>query len=82
MLGGRASSRTTCGWCSFNSAASSTVTTRSPSGMKEESTFNSVVLPAPEPPETKMFSLIFTHAARNAAMPWVIVPKPMRSSTV
>ena len=52
MLGGRASSVTTCSWRSWSSAASSIVTMRSSSGMKDESTLSIVVLPEPVPPET------------------------------
>ena len=47
MFGGRDSSRTTCGCCSFSSAASSIVTIRSSSGMNDEITFSVVVSPAP-----------------------------------
>ena len=41
-------------WRSCSSAASSIVTMRSSSGMKEERTLRKVVLPEPVPPDTKM----------------------------
>ena len=62
MLGGRVSRRTTWRCCSCSSAASSIVTMRSLSEMKLESALSSVVLPAPVPPETMMFSRAATHA--------------------
>ena len=68
MFGGRLSSRTTCSCWSCSSAASSMVTMRSSSGMKEESTLSSVVLPVPVPPETMMFSLA-SHAGVAGARP-------------
>ena len=82
MFAGRASSRTTCGWTSFSSAASSTVTMRSVSGMKPESRLRRVVLPDPVPPATMMFLRITTHAFMNSAALCVQVPKRMKSSTV
>jgi hypothetical protein len=36
-------------------------------GMNEESTFSSVVLPEPVPPEMTMFSRALTQASRNLA---------------
>ena len=59
-LGGRHSSRTTCSCFSRSSAESSMVTMRSRSEMNPESTLSKVVLPAPVPPETTMFSRAFT----------------------
>ncbi len=82
MFGGRASRRRTCCWLSCSSAASSMVMTRSSSGMKEESTFRVVVLPAPVPPETRMLSRPLTQARRKSATGWVSVPKLTRSSSV
>ena len=41
---------------------------RSSEGMKDESTFSVVVLPAPVLPETMMFSLPSTQAARKSAV--------------
>ena len=55
-LGGRVSSRTTCGCCSCSSAASSMVTMRSPWSIRRDSALSMVVLPEPVPPETMMFS--------------------------
>ena len=52
MFGGRDSSGSTCCWWSWSSFASSTVTMRSSSGMKLDSTFSSVVFPVPVPPLT------------------------------
>ena len=67
MLGGRVSSRTTCSCRSCSSAASSIVTTRSCAGIKAESTFKSVVLPEPVPPETRIFNLPCTaHLSRSS----------------
>ena len=54
------SSRTTCGWMSDSSAVSSTVTTRSVSGMKKASAFKSEVLPELVPPDTRMLQRFFT----------------------
>src|SRR5689334_19207322 len=51
-FGGRASNRTTCSCRNASSAASSTVTIRSPSGIAPDSAFNVVVLPDPVPPLT------------------------------
>ena len=58
------------------------VTIRSVSGRKEESTFSSVVLPVPVPPETMMFSFALTHALSSSAIAGVRVPKRIRSCTV
>ena len=55
-LGGRVSSRTTCGCCNCSSAASSTVTMRSPGSIRRDMAFISVVLPEPVPPEMMTFS--------------------------
>ena len=68
MFGGRVSSRTTCSWCSCSSAASSIVTMRSRSEMKLDSTFSSVVLPAPVPPLISMFSRARTQCSRNSSI--------------
>ena len=65
MFAGRVSSRTTWRCRSISSAASSMVTTRSSSPMKLESMFSSVVLPAPVPPETMMFSRQATAALQE-----------------
>src|SRR5579871_4448090 len=48
-IGGRVSSRTTCGCCNCSSAASSIVTVRSAASIMRDSAFNSVVLPEPVP---------------------------------
>ena len=58
------------------------VTMRSSSGMNDERTLSSVVLPEPVPPETKMFRRAFTQASRNSTISGVAVPKRIRSSTV
>ena len=68
MLGARVSRRTTCSCFICNSAASSMVTMRSVAGIYPESTFNKVVLPAPVPPEIKIFSLPFTMEDNNSSM--------------
>ena len=52
----RVSSRTTCGCCSCNSAASSIVTMRSARSIIRDSALSSVVLPEPVPPEIRMLS--------------------------
>ena len=57
---------TTWSCCSCSSAASSMVTMRSSSGMKQDSTLRVVVLPVPVPPETRMFSRPLTHASRKS----------------
>ena len=44
------------------------VTTRSPSGMNDDSAFSMVVLPVPVPPEMRQLSLAFTQAARKASI--------------
>ena len=44
------------------------VIVRSVAGMKELRTFNKVVLPAPEPPETTQPMRAFTAAAKNSAI--------------
>ena len=66
MLGGRVSRRTTCFCCICNSAASSMVTIRSPSGMNDDIAFSIVVLPVPVPPLIKMFNLAFTQAPKKS----------------
>ena len=64
-VGRTASSRTTWCWRSCSSTASSMVTTRSLSGMNDESTLSSVVLPVPVPPVTRMLSLPATQACEQ-----------------
>ena len=80
-FGGLDSSETTCRCWSRSSAASSTVTIRSPSGIDAETAFRSVVLPVPVPPEIRMFSFPRTHSAMNCADCSVIVPSPLRSAS-
>ena len=53
MLGGRASSPTTCGWSGRSSVASSTRTIRSAGSTRDSSAASSVVLPNPVPPLTR-----------------------------
>ena len=55
---------------------------RSRSGMNDDSTFRSVVLPVPVPPEMRTFSLPSTQASRNAAAWWDRLPNDTRSSIV
>ena len=55
------------------------VTMRSSSGMNDESTLSSVVLPEPVPPEMTMFLRACTAAPRNVAICSVIEPNPIRS---
>ena len=57
------------------------VTIRSLLGIKEESTFNVVVLPEPVPPDTIIFRRAFTQARRNSAISSLRVPKLIRSFT-
>ena len=71
-LDGRASSVTTCGFCSCSSAESSIVMMRSPSGMNDDSTLSVVVLPVPVPPDTSTLSLPRTHASSTTATSMVI----------
>ena len=66
-LGGRASSRITCGWRSDSSAASSIVTTRSPSAMNEDSALSVVVLPEPVPPHTSTVQRARTARPRKSS---------------
>ena len=82
MFGGRASSGSTWSWWSWSSFASSTVTMRSSSGMKLDTTFRSVVFPVPVPPLTTMFRRPRTHRLMKCAVCGVHVPKLMRSSTL
>src|SRR6266851_3643302 len=82
MRAGLDSSRTLCGWRSCSSAASSMVTTRSVSGMNEDSRFRVVVLPDPVPPATRMLKCALTQASRKAAASTDRVPNLIRSSTV
>ncbi len=82
ILAGRVSKRMTCGRRIWSSAGSSMVITRSVSGMKDDKTFSSVVLPAPVPPETTIFSRIWTHASSKSAISAASVPKRIRSSTL
>ena len=58
------------------------VTIRSPSGMNDESTLSSVVLPVPVPPETMTLSRASTQAFSSSAISGERVPKLIRSSTV
>ena len=81
MFGGRASSRTTWGCRRRSSAASSTVTMRSFSGMKPERRLSRVVFPDPVPPATITFLRIITQAFMNSAALRVQVPNRMKSST-
>ena len=82
-LGGRVSSRTTCGCCMRSSAASSMVTTRSPLSIMPESALSSVVLPEPVPPDTTRFSrqraaMRSTVAMAAEMLPWwTIWSKPI-----
>ena len=55
---------------------------RSCSGMKDDSTLSSVVLPEPVPPETMMLSFASTHALSSMAISSVMVPIRIRSFTV
>ena len=55
---------------------------RSSLGMNCDSTFKSVVLPLPVPPETTMFSLRSTQALMKRAISAVIEPKETSRSTV
>ena len=55
MFGGRVSRRTVCGKPKDNSAASSSVITRSSGLISRASAFNRVVFPAPVPPHTNRF---------------------------
>ena len=82
MLGGRLSRRTTWSWTSCSSAASSMVTMRSSSGMNDERTLSSVVLPVPVPPVTRMLSRPSTHRLASSASRGVRVLSRTRSSTV
>ena len=65
MFFGRDSSRRTCRWLSWSSAASSIVTIRSLSGTLSERAFRNVVLPEPVPPEIRMFSCALMQFSRN-----------------
>ena len=73
-LGGRLSSRATCGCGRRSSAASSTVTIRSAGSMNPASAFRSVVLPVPVPPETTTFRRPRTHRSSSSA--WAAVRLP------
>ena len=81
ILAGRDSRVTTCSCCSFSSAASSMVTMRSFSGIKEDRTFRVVVLPEPVPPETNILILAWIQALIKSAIFLSKVPKVMRLST-
>ena len=81
-LGGRASSRTTCGWGSRSSAASSMVTTRSTAPMNPPRALSVVVLPEPVPPQTRMLQRLRTAPARNSSRGVVSVPAATSSSPV
>ena len=82
MFAGRDSSRRTWSWWSWSSAASSMVTMRSSSGMKEEMTLRVVVFPEPVPPEMMTLRRPTTQALRKSRTLGVIVPKAMRSASV
>ncbi len=79
ILGARDSSLIQCSWCSFNSAASSIVTIRSPSGINSERILSMVVFPLPVPPETIIFFLDTTQAFINSAIAEFIVFMPIKS---
>ena len=81
-FGGRASSRTTCGWRSRSSAASSIVTTRSPAPMNADSALSVVVLPEPVPPQTRRLARARTARARKSSSGRVSVPLATSSSGV
>ena len=72
-LGGRVSSRTTCGWRSWSSAESSIVTIRSFPGIEDDRTFRSVVFPAPVPPEISVLSRALMIPWRSSSMGAVTV---------
>ncbi len=80
ILAGRVSRRTTWGCWSLSSAESSMVMILSPSGMKQERIFKSVVLPAPVPPEIRMLSRLLTAPCRNCIICRLIELLAMRSS--
>ena len=79
---GRDSRLTTCGCCSWSSAASSIVRMRSRSGMNDESTFSNVVLPVPVPPEISTLSLPRTAASNTWTNSSENVPKLTKSLAV
>ena len=79
-FGGRHSSRTTCECFICNSAESSMVTIRSRSSIKPDITFSKVVLPAPVPPETMMFSRACTAPFRTSSIGSVSALLRSRSS--
>jgi hypothetical protein len=81
-LGGRVSSRTTCGCFNCNSAASSMVTIRSRGEMKADRALSRVVLPAPVPPEMMMFSRAFTAASSSSIMAGVVAFFSTRSGGI
>ena len=58
----------TCGCCNSSSAVSSTVTTRSVSGMNRERALSRVVFPLPVPPEMMMFTRRRTQAVRKSSI--------------
>ena len=68
MLTGRVSMRTTCSWSRISSAVSSIVTMRSVSGIASASAPSSVDLPAPVPPEIRMFLRARTAMTRNSSI--------------
>ena len=81
-LGGRVSSRTTCGCLSCNSAASSMVTTRSFGAMNADKALSIVVLPEPVPPDTTMFNRDFTTPLSSSIIPSVRERHATRSSGI
>ena len=80
MFFGRDSSRSTCRWLSWSSAASSIVTIRSLSGTVSERAFRNVVLPEPVPPEIRMFSSALMQLSRNEDASSEIVPISISSA--
>ena len=56
------------------------MTIRSPSGMKDESAFRSVVFPEPVPPETRMLRRARTMAWSTITISGVMAPTRQRSS--
>ncbi len=77
-LGGRASSRTTCGCASRSSAVSSMVTMRSVCGIDCDNALSNVVLPALVAPATRRFHPAATVHRRNVAA----TPSTPNSSSV
>ncbi len=76
---GRDSRRTTWRWRSRSSAASSTVTMRSPPGMAPERALSVVVFPEPVPPLTRIEARPATATASSSATAAGSVPPATRS---